>query len=99
MFITDLEKYPLDKKVRVLLKNLNGEEIFNKVKNNLIIETDNIYIFLQLLLREIFWCKLKTTSNFKIIVGYDFYVYVYCDYIPLNIIEHYKKFNLFIEKL
>lgn len=76
MFITNLEKHSLNKREKEVLKNLDALDVFYKIKNNLIINIDNIYILLQLLLREIFWCKLKTTSDFKIIVGYDLYIYI-----------------------
>lgn len=99
MIINNLEKHSLDKREKEVLKSLDALNVFYNIKNNLIINIDNIYILLQLLLREILWCKLKTTSNFKIVIGYDMYVYIYCDNIPFNIIEYYKKTSLFIEKL
>ncbi len=100
LIIKDLEIYEPDKYVINILNELNAKNIFNNLKNNLSIEIENLEIYLRLLLREAFWCNLIDNKlGIKIEIGYDFYLYVYCGYIDLNFIEHYKNKGLFIEKL
>ena len=77
----------LEKKDKIILDNVNK---WSKVKK------EYFSNFFKLIMKECFWCVLY---NDKMIIkfGYDFYVYVFCEYILNNALEYLNK--IFIEKL
>lgn len=104
LVIQKLELYFSLEEIIKLLKSSDLEltyiekQIINNIMNGMSISLYDLNSYLRLLLRECFWCYL-VHSKFKITVGYDFYIYLYCNSINLKIIEDYKKKGIFIENL
>ena len=87
----EIEAFFNEKGLRVTAEEA---EILESIKENDIIMSENIEPYIRLLLRECFWCILEESdSEMYLEVGYDYYVYVYCNTIDQEIIEkkHIKR--------
>lgn len=79
---------------------IEDKEIITTLSSNKKITIDDLQVYLKLLLRECFWCELKDENLLnKVEFGYDFYVYIYCQGIPKNLIDRYKQKGIFIERI
>ncbi len=77
---------------------LVDEELMDLMCKKQELEIQDLKRCLRLLLREVFWCELIGVNiPFKIVCGYDLYIYVYCDNISKNIIDKYMKKGIFVE--
>lgn len=68
-----------------------------KTKYIKIVNRKEITYAIKLILRECFWAKLQ--DKITIEFGYDYYIYVTCEYIPLKIIEKAMLNKIFIEDI
>ncbi|SEW16361.1 hypothetical protein [[Clostridium] fimetarium] len=106
LVVKDLEKYFSIAEAVKLLNDSDlslskkEEELFETVRNENIISISQVDEMTKLLLRECLWCKLRTQENNLFIqVGYDFYLYIYCENIPRKIISDVSMFQMYIEEM
>lgn len=102
--ISDIEKNFELSEIIEMLANSNlsltdsEKELYEKANNNVRIRNHDLEAIIKLLLRECLWCKLSSTiPKISIEIGYDFYVYVYCDNISDDVVEEIAKHELFLE--
>lgn len=75
------------------------EWILNNLDNMNEVNDSEVENYLRLLLRECFWCELKSDS-LMITTGYDFYVYMFSS-IPISdkIVEESSEKGIYVEKM
>lgn len=104
--IDKLERYLSFEEIECSLRS-KGLEIFDEdqkmltsLENGKNISIDSLDKYLRLILRESFWCEFISNNPFlKLVFGYDYYFYIYCDNIDIKIIEKNKNIGIFIEKI
>lgn len=92
MRIEKLEKYFSVDEIYHLFREKGLEildedrKIFTSLENGKYIPLELLKKYLRLLLRESFWCEfISDDSLLKLVFGYDYYVYVYCDFIDIQL--------------
>jgi hypothetical protein len=106
LVINNLEKNFTIDEINSLLNcsNLNLEEtekiLFNTINNGRELSIINVDAILKLLLRECIWCRLMDSKNtFIVEIGYDFYMYIYCDNISKNTLNEINMLQVYIEEM
>jgi len=75
-----------------------GKDIFTSICDNDLIFIEDIFILMQLVLRECLWCRLVSPStNFVVEFGYDYYMYVLCDDLQKELISKIQDLGMFVE--
>jgi len=91
---TDFENFKNDGRLKNISIDFNEE--IQRLKENTILEFNEIDKIIRLILRETIWMNL-IHSGIKIIFGYDYYMYVECLELKENTIENIEKMGLFVE--
>lgn len=107
VILEDVELYFSVDEIKQMLRNKEldfskREELaINSLKNGNRIGIHELKLYLRLILRECFWCRLiGVPSLIQVGFGYDYYVYLYSEsIISTDIVENYKKEEMFIEKM
>lgn len=107
VILEDVELYFSVDEIKHMLRNkeldfsIEGEIAINSLKNGDKIDIHELKLYLRLILRECFWCRLlDVPSLIQVEFGYDYYVYLYSgNIISTDIVENYKKEGMFIEKM
>lgn len=68
-----VEKYGYDRDCG--LAETSAEEFYNSLKDDMVIQANDIEIIMKLMLREMIWGKLSS-ENLYIHFGYDYYMYI-----------------------
>lgn len=85
---------------RGLKLSIPEENVINALHNGKKISIDKLPLYLKLVLRECFWCRfLDENFQYLIEVGYDFYIYLYCNGVFEKMLDDYKEEGIFIEKI
>jgi hypothetical protein len=106
LIICDLEKnFDIAEIVKLLNDNKlalsdSEEKIFQSIKTGSEVTTSDVESMTKLLLRECLWCRLISTNNDLVVeFGYDFYMYVYCDYLSKELINNIHMLQIFVEEI
>ncbi len=95
--LEQIEKFMQSKN---LLISDEGKSIFSSIKNGDLIDIKNIPHLIQLLLREILWCRLMSPLHNMIVeFGYDYYMYVNCDGINMELKSKIQDTGMFVETM
>lgn len=95
--LDQIEKFMQSKNLFISDK---GKSIFSSIKNGDLIDINNIPYLIQLLLREYLWCRLMSPLNNLIVeFGYDYYMYVICDGINMEMTNKIQDTGMFIETM
>ncbi|MGB8468123.1 MAG: hypothetical protein WCE21_03885 [Candidatus Babeliales bacterium] len=91
--ITDLEK-----------NNTNFKKIFSEIsphqvpiKNEQIINKEQLLIIIRLILREAMWCRLES-AHMYVHFGYDYYMYIGASLACDSTLQQIKQLGLFVEE-
>lgn len=95
--LDQIEKFMQSKNLSI---SDNGKSIFSSIQNGDLIDVNNIPCLIQLLLRECLWCRLMSPSNNLVVeFGYDYYMYVICDGVDVEVAKKIQDSGLFIETM
>lgn len=96
-----IEKYFTFEEVEKLvidLPSLQVKNLFGEAKNEMILSVDEALLFCVLNLREALWCELvDIDKKFRIVFGYDYYMYCICNYLRRNSIKKVEDLGLYVE--
>jgi hypothetical protein len=95
--LDQIEKFMQSKNLSI---SDNGKSIFSSIQNGDLIDVNNIPCLIQLLLRECLWCRLMSPSNsLTVEFGYDYYMYVICDGMNVELTNKIQDTDMFIETM
>lgn len=92
--LEDFENYKKDGRLKHINVDFNTE--IGTLENGTILNLKQLQKMIRLILRETVWMNLLN-SEFKIIFGYDYYMYVECSELTNSIIKRIEKMGLFVE--
>lgn len=92
--VGEIKVHLRDKGVSLCKKD---EYILNNITSMSKISIEDFPDLFKLVLKEYFWCVLEEREKIIIEFGYDFYLYIYCENIPKDIVE--KNSDIFVEEI
>lgn len=95
--IVSLIKTMKEKKLNMRKEDMALYDEIGKGKKK--IHYDEIASIIRLLLRGFLWCELTYKKRIKIYTGYDFYMYINCDEITIDIINFERNNEMYIEDM
>ncbi len=99
--ITSLRVTKLQEKSGLAQDTDNTQEminIYNKIKNRVLVSGEDLENICKLILREHLWCKLRNDKNMEVHFGYDYYMYILSKSPCEKAISNIKKSGLFVEE-
>lgn len=94
LLIDGLETYYDNTDVSAL--SFDESELLAEIKNTMYVNKDKLELLIRMALREYLWCKLKS-ERVEIEFGYDYYMYIKCAEIKLEIVQKLFYDGIFVE--